>query len=204
MPDTGMIPALGPMADTGVTAAVPGPHRRASGHRRTGAPVALRILVALVALAVLVGVAGLVVHKVKPKWLQSIGITHSNPPSTSSTTAPGHPTTTTTAPSAPASFSLVSTTPTTASFDVRASTFLVRVLATGNPSWVQATVPGQAAPLFSGILTAGQSKDFIGQQSLTVEVGSSAAHLFVSVGKKTVGLYLPPAAPYTMTFQGVT
>ncbi len=190
--------------DTGLTPAVSGLPHRPRRHRRAGTPLWLRALVVVVALAVLVGVAGLVIQAVQPSWLQTIGITHPNHPGASTTTVTtGTSSTTTTA--APASgLRLVSTTPTAATFSVRASTFTVETSAVGNPSWVQVTDPGQTAPLYAGILEAGQSKSFSTQHSLVVEVGSSAAHLFVSSGAKNLGFYFPKAAPYTVTFDAAT
>jgi transcriptional regulator with XRE-family HTH domain len=190
--------------DTGLTPAVSGLPHRPRRHRRVGTPLWLRALVVVVALAVVVGVAGLVIQAVQPSWLRAIGLTHADHPGTSGSTATSGTAAPTTTAVAVNGLRLTSTTPTAATFAVRASTFTVETSAVGNPSWVQITEAGQTTPLFAGILEAGQSKSFSTQHSLVVEVGSSAAHLFVSSGAKNLGLYFPKAAPYTVTFNAAT
>ena len=190
--------------DTGLTPAVSGLPHRPRRHRRVGTPLWLRALVVVVALAVVVGVAGLVIQAVQPSWLRAIGLTHANHPGTSGSTATSGTAAPTTTAVAVNGLRLTSTTPTAATFAVRASTFTVETSAVGNPSWVQITEAGQTTPLFAGILEAGQSKSFSTQHSLVVEVGSSAAHLFVSSGAKNLGLYFPKAAPYTVTFNAAS
>lgn len=181
------------VVDTGVTPAVPG--RPAQKARRPGAPVWLRLVVALVALAVLAGVAGLVIHQVRPSWLTSLGITHG--PAAKGPAKAGAPA------SKPAVFTVASTSSTGATFDIRASAFLVRVIPVGSASWMQATDSEHVSPIFAGVVAAGQSHDFLVTGSITVEVGSPSAHAFISVGNKVVGFYFPTAAPFTMTFQTV-
>jgi len=183
------------VVDTGVTPAVPG--RPAPRPRKPGAPLWLRLLVGLVALAVLVGVAGLVIHQVEPKWLNSLGITHTHSP------RPSAPTSSKPAV-VPGVFAVASTTSTGATFNIRAPAFLVRVIPVGGASWMQATDAQHVSPIFAGVIGPGQSKDFLVTQSITVEVGSPSAHVFVSVGNKVVGFYFPTAAPFTMTFQSVS
>jgi hypothetical protein len=190
--------------DTGLTPAVSGLPHRPRRHRRGGTPLWLRALVVVVALAVVVGVAGLVIQAVQPSWLRAIGLTHATRPGTSGSAATSGTSSPTTTAVAVSGLRLTSTTPTAATFAVRASTFTVETSAVGNPSWVQITEAGQTTPLFAGILEAGQSKSFSTQHSLVVEVGSSAAHLFVSSGAKNLGLYFPKAAPYTVTFNAAT
>ena len=180
--------------DTGVVPVVPGADRSGPRPRRPRAPLLLGLVVALVALAVVAGVAGLVIHQVEPKWLNSLGITHSRPPKA----GPPHPVT------PPGGvFAVASTSSTGATFDIRAPAFLVRVIPVGSASWMQATDAQHVSPIFAGVLGSGQSKDFLVTQSITVEVGSPSAHVFVSVGSKVVGFYFPTAAPYTMTFHSV-
>ena len=204
LPATGAV--SGVIADTGVTAAVPGVRRRTPGRHRTGPPVGLRVLVVFLALAVLVGVAGLLVHKFRPSWLQTIGITHPQQSATTTTAATSRHTHTSTPTTVAkqAVFKIASTTPTSATFDVSATSFAVQVVAVGNASWVQANAPSQTTPLYSGILQSGQSKSFVVQHSLTMQIGSAAAHVFVSVGKQNVGFYVPSVAPFTMNFQAVS
>jgi hypothetical protein len=188
------------MADTGVTPVITLPSGTGADDtkRPLHTPLALRLVVGLVALAILAGLAVLVLHRYEPHWLDSLGITHSGQP-------PGGDTRKSTVPhsSAPGVFTVTSTSSDAASFEVRAPVFLVRVIPVGGDSWMQATEAGKANPTFAGVLGSGQSKYFFVQHSLTLEVGSADAHVFVSVGTKVVGFYYPPTAPYTMTFKGV-
>ncbi len=184
------------VVDTGVTPVVPGAPRATPRPKKPRGPLLLRLVVALVALAVIAGVAGLVIHQVEPQWLNSLGITHGHP----SKSGPTHPTTPTAAPGV---FEVASTTSTGATFDIRAPAFLVRVIPVGAATWMQATDAQHVSPIFAGVVGTGQSKDFLVTQSITVEVGSPSAHLFISVGNKVVGFYFPTAAPFTMTFQSV-
>lgn len=191
-PNTAQVPLA--VVDTGVTPAVPG--RPAPRPKKPRSPIWLRLVVGLVALAVVAGVAGLVIHQVKPQWLNSLGITHDH--TTTPPAKPGVPVTT------PGVFTVANTTSTGATFDIRASAFLVRVIPVGSASWMQATDAQHVSPIFAGVVGAGQSKDFLVTKSITVEVGSPSAHAFVSVGTKVVGFYFPSAAPFTMTFQTVS
>ncbi|MDA8355886.1 MAG: helix-turn-helix domain-containing protein [Actinomycetota bacterium] len=224
---TAMVPAWGPpvggMHDTGVTDAVPSaafvPDSRTREPRPRPAdrsPLALRLGVALVALAIVAGVAGLVIHRYEPKWLSSIGITTARTtPGGGGTTSPSRPASPST--SAPrdtkpkttaAKMTVDKTSPSTATLDVSAPSFVVKVAVASSDSWVQVTGPATAGAtpgvLFSGLLSAGQSKTFTVDSSLTVEIGSVAAQTAVTVGSTLIGTYDPAVAPYTMTFQTAT
>lgn len=186
-------------ADTGVVPVYQPPISSRSGPRRPPTPLALRIVVGLAALAVLVGVAGLLVDHFEPHWLRDLGITH-GPPSTSTQGAgTGHPSTSqgTTQPS----FAVASTTADSATLAVGSLSFTVAVTAVNGSTWVQGTASGQAAPTFAGVLTSGGTHTFSAQRSLVLMVGSIAAHLSISVQGKTVGTYVPSAAPFTITVQ---
>ena len=162
-----------------------------SGTVKPGASRSLKVVVAVLSLALVVGIAGIVINRTHPQWLRDLGITRT--PAVSS-----HPaaTTTTTAPT----FSQVSTTSTSAGFVVRAPSFVVSILAVGGPSWMQIGEPG-AAPLFTGVVQPGGRETFTVHQALVVDVGASSAHAFVAVGQKLVGGYVPSKAPFTMTFR---
>jgi transcriptional regulator with XRE-family HTH domain len=159
-------------------------------------PVLLRGLIWILSLALLVGVAGIVINWTRPQWLRDIGITRA--PTTAATTTTSRPGTTTTA--AP-TFTQVSSTPTAATFDVRSSPFVVAVVPDGSPSWVQANADGAPDPAYSGIVQAGEKQSWTVNSSLVVVVGASSARLYVSVGNHLVGSYAPPGAPFTITFQ---
>lgn len=171
-------------ADTGVTPAVPAVHRR----RRSRW---LAVVGAVLVLALVVGVTGVVLDHVKPQWLHDVGIgsTKHQP-----TAAAHHHTT------APPPFALVSSNPTSATFAVREPSFVVKVVTIGGGSWVQASDAHNINPIFSGQLAANAQKAFTVTHSLTLQVGSTSARVFVSSGFKTLGFYFPPAAPFTLVF----
>lgn len=205
---TSQVPAA-PMVDTGVvptyqppTAAHARRSSRATGRPRT--PLGLRILVGVAGVAVVAGVAGLLVDHVEPHWLQDLGITHrprtpATPADSSGTSTTAGTTGTTTQPT----FTVASTTPSSATLAVRAASFTVQLSAVNGVSWVQATAAGKAAPTYAGVLSAGATQILSVQHSLVVQVGSVAAHIAVSVGGRTVGTYVPTAAPFTVTVQSV-
>ena len=87
-----------------------------------------------------------------------------------------------------------------ASFSVTAPLFAVRISAQGGDTWVSATSPLSKQPSFEGILDAGQSRLVSANHQLTVQIGSTAARVEVLVDNKVVGTYVPPGAPFTMTF----
>jgi hypothetical protein len=192
MPDgTAQVPMV--FADTGVTPAVPGVIHRGRG------PSALTVVLVVVALALLVGVAGLVVDRVHRQWLRDIGVLSTSTPPPHPGTAAHHAT----VPPPPA-MALVSHSSTSATFAVREPSFQVKVVTVGGPSWIQATASTHPTPIYTGVLGVGQSKSFDVTQSLNLQVGSSSARVFVADGAKTLGFYFPPSAPFTLVFHGVS
>lgn len=203
-PGTAQVPAT-PFRDTGVVPAYQPPTGpRASRPHRRRTPLGLRILVGAVGVAVLAGVAGLLVDHFEPRWLQDLGITHR--PHTPPAAAGSHGatgTSTTAGTTTQSTFAVASTTPTSATLAVRSPSFTVQLTAVNGSAWIQATAAGKTAPTYAGVLTPGASKTFSVQHALVVQVGSVAAHLAVSVGGRAVGTYVPTAAPFTVTVQSV-
>lgn len=188
--DTGVVPAFRP------TAAHP---RR----RSTQPPLVLRVLVAVLLLLVMAGTGVLVLNHYRPGWLSGLASRGSAPPTTAAprtsraNTSPAHPKT-----SSAGRFSVVSVGSSSASLDVGPGPYSVEVASVNGESWVQATEPGQPSPLFAGIIANGQSQTFSADSTLTVQVGSVASHLTIEIAKKVVGTYVPPAAPFTVIFNG--
>jgi transcriptional regulator with XRE-family HTH domain len=184
--------------DTGVVPAYQPPATARPGPRGPRTPLGLRVLVGVAAVAVLVGVAGLLVDHYQPHWLRDLGITHGPQPSGTQRTSGSS--TTSPAPPQP-TFAVASSTADTATLAVRSASFTVEVTAVNGSSWVQATGTGKTSPTFASVLTSGGTHTFSAQHSLVMMVGSVAAHLSVSVQGKTVGTYVPTAAPFTVTLQ---
>ncbi len=187
------------MVDTGVIPSVSKPPEiKSAKPRKPKAPLLLRLLFALVALAFLSAATALVVDKVHPQWLHDIGVLHSPGQHGGSGNTPA-----TKPASPPPIFSIAHSGSSTADFNVRATSFDVRVVTLGYPSWVQASNSSQATPFFSKIIGAGQSHSFTVTHQLTLQVGSASAKVFVSVSGKDVGFYFPPSAPFTMNFTSI-
>lgn len=179
---------------------VGGPGGRGAGHSLPddAPPAWLRMVVVAIVVAVLAGVAGILVHG-------HGGGTNASGTTASSTNHTTTKTTTTPTKSAKSTkkvaFTIAKTSPTSANITVGAPSFTVTITAVRYPAWVQATAPTKSAPVFSGMIYAGQVQSFPVHRSLTVETGSVAGHATVTVGSKQVGAYAPPAAPYYMTFK---
>ncbi|MGH9088842.1 MAG: helix-turn-helix domain-containing protein [Acidimicrobiales bacterium] len=156
-------------------------------------PVWLRAVVIAIVVVVLAGVAGILVNN-----HSAGGGKHRSGSTPSSSTNHSTATTKTTTKVA---FTAAHTSPTSADITVGASSFTVTITAVGYPAWVQATSPTRSAPIFSGMLEPGSVQSFTVHQSLTVETGSVAGHAAVTVGSTKAGTYVPPAAPYYMTFK---
>src|SRR5579875_2023675 len=169
---TAQVPVV--MADTGRTPAV-----RASSD--DGVAMALvRGLVVVLLVLLVVGTAWLVVDRVRPQWLADLHLPYS--------------------PTAPASMRLVSATTSQATFAVTSSRFEVQISARGGETWVQATGPQRNAPSFVGILHNGQSQVVPADHALVVRIGSVAARIAVKAKGRLLGTYVPPGAPFVMTF----
>ncbi len=160
--------------------------------------IALRVLVALVAVLIVVGLAGLVVHHWRPTWWTKLHLPAGHAVAGgASASAPTTTTPTTTHPVV----SVVATTDTTETVKVRAASYGIDVAAVGGASWMQATDSAHTSPVFSGVLQPGQSQLVTGTSSLTVEVGSSSGQVRLLVHQAAVATYKPHVAPYTYVFQ---
>jgi hypothetical protein len=91
----------------------------------------------------------------------------------------------------------------TASINVAATSFRVKVVAVNGACWVAATTGGDPTPVFEQVITAGQSHIFTVAKSMTIETGSAAGHAYIYSGAKQIGTYFPTKAPFTMTFNAV-
>jgi transcriptional regulator with XRE-family HTH domain len=186
------------LADTGVSTAVPRDPPVRPKQRRS--LLWLRVVVSFVAVLVLIGAAGLIVNHYKPEWIHKLGITSAPVIGTPATSASG--TTHTSAPkAAPPAVTQSSSSSTAATYDVHAAAFQVDVVATGGASWVQATNAQGDTPAFAGVLNPGERKVFNVNQSLTLQIGSRAGHVYVAVGKRLVSVFVPTVAPFLITYQ---
>lgn len=227
LPATATLPALVPAAsrlpetegaeyafdDTGVSPAVSAPSSSMAWQRsRRNPSFVLKGLVGMVAVAVVVALGALTVDRIEPSWLRALGAS-----SVPSTAAPPHARTTprTTvrsrrthaspprqSASTPAgSLPTPSTTASSAVYHVGSSPFTLSVAATGGRCWVEMSYSSSTPPLFSGVLMPGQSRTFTIDRSATVDLGSTAGRISVSIGgRDLLSTTKLPTAPYRVMF----
>jgi len=168
--------------------------------RRMKAPLWLKVLTWLVVVLLLVVAAGWVLLSVKPSALARAHILRVVPPGTGSgasgTGAPGTPTS---VPAQTFPVQPTGTSPSGATYSVTTQKFDV-VIATSGRCWVQVTSASSAIPLASGVQDGGQVLTFPAQGTMTVEVGSSAVTVGVTIGGKSAFTDSPKVVPFTYTF----
>jgi hypothetical protein len=167
----------------------------AKARRRLRAPASLKVITWIVAVLVVVVAAGFVVYQSKPQWLVQahiLKVSHPGRPTSGSTTPvqAAHPKNQVVA---------TSTGATAATYAVAAKQFSVGV-ATSDRCWVEITSSNSSVPLVEGIQPGGKILTFPANGTMTVQVGSSAVVVAVSVGKKPVFLDTPHVTPFIYTF----
>jgi hypothetical protein len=88
------------------------------------------------------------------------------------------------------------------SYSVDTHAFVVDITTTG-PCWVQVTSSQSSVPLIVGVQAGGRRLSYPAQGTMTVQVGSSAVVVGVSVRGKVAFYNAPHAAPYTYVFTPV-
>lgn len=153
----------------------------------------LHLLVAIVLLALLVGAAGLVINAVRPQWLRSLGFTRAGQP-TQHQSGTSHR-------RRPVAVSQVASNSAQATYLVHAPLFTVTVTAVGGPSWIEVTDAAHSTPLYASDVVPGQAVHFTERNSLTIQFGSSAARIAISVDQRPISSYVPQVAPYTLIYE---
>lgn len=176
--------------------------RRSVGkaRRRMKAPTWLKALTWMSVMLVLVVAAGWVLLSVKPAVLASAHILRVVPPGSTSGTAGGsHPGTV--PPVGHQAFPVVpaGTSPSGASYMVASSKFSV-VVATSGRCWVQVTSSSSPVPLISGVQDGGKVVAFPATGTMTVEVGSSAVIVGITLKGKSAFTNIPTVVPFTYVF----
>lgn len=180
---------------TGVYPAVPGLRIH---ELRPKPPLVLRMALWTIVVLLVVGVAGLAIHRWHPQWLKDLHVMR--------TPAAHHPATTaTTGGTAPSTLPVVQSAATgmaTGTVTVRAAEYQVVVVTTSRV-WVQVSTPAAATSVFAGVMGPGQTQTFTPAGGrMTVLLGASGAQVTVKVnGSTDPGWRFSPAvAPYTLTF----
>ncbi len=168
----------------------------ARARRKLRAPRSLKIITWLAGLLVLAVVAGFVILQQQPRWLVSAHILRVVDPGGSHPTPPAP---TTTQPHQAAVVVPASSTGQGANYTVNTANFAVAITTTG-PCWVQVTSTQSSVPLIVGVQPAGKHLSFPAQGTMTVQVGSSAVVVGVTVRGKVVFYNAPRTTPYTYVF----
>ena len=168
----------------------------AKARRKHRASTSLKVVTWLAGGLLVVVLAGSVILSQRPQWLVSAHILRVvNPggsrPAAGSTPAAGGVRSATVVPTG--------TSGQTSTFSVNTKAFVVDVTTTG-PCWVQVTSSGSATPLVSGVQPAGRKLSYPAQGTMTVQVGSSAVVVGLSVKGKVVFYNAPHTTPYTYVF----
>lgn len=188
---TGIFPALAPQQS------------------RPRAPLGLVVALWLVVLALLVGIAGLVVHQVRPAWLRSLEVTST--PGAAAPTAASHQVSgghvaasgsRTTTAGRGAQVHQTQAGFNSATMAVAAGTYEI-VVSTQAPCWVQVSSPAHFTPLFSAVMPAGATQTFPSSNGqLTLQFGASKVVAQVRIAGKVVRgwQFSPSAVPFTLDF----
>jgi hypothetical protein len=178
----------------------------ARARRRLRAPTSLKVVTWVAAILVVAVVAGFAVYQWRPQWLAQshiLRVAQPGPASVSPGTQAPHPS----APAASqpathatASVVTTSTTPSSSNYTVGAQQFTTSLTISG-PCWVQVTSSDSPTPLLVGVQQAGKQFSFDAKgTTLTVQVGSSAVVVGVTIHKKVVFFNAPQAVPFTYVF----
>jgi cytoskeletal protein RodZ len=198
--------SLGP--PTGTFPVVPrddlrkGRRQVARARRRMRAPTGLRIVTWIAAVLVLIVASGFVLLKARPQVLANADILRTAPAGSVAAGGPGDGLATVATPTTGHQTFPVQpagSTATSASYNVATSRFNV-VVATSGPCWVQITSSSSPVPLISGVQPAAKVLTYPADGTMTVEVGSSAVLVGVTIRGKAAFTDAPKAIPYTFTF----
>ena len=172
----------------------------ARARRRMHAPTSLKVVTWVAAFLVLAVAVGFVLLSTDAKVLADAHILKVAPPGSAAAGGSGGG-----SPAAAAgphqTFPVQpsGSTSSSASYTVATGKFTV-VVATSGPCWVQVTSSSSAVPLVSGVQPAAKVLSFPAVGTMTVEVGSSAVLVGVTIKGKSAFTDAPKAAPFTYTF----
>ncbi len=171
----------------------------ARARRRMHAPRSLKIATWIAVVLVVAVVVGYGLLAARPRLLADAHILRVVPAGSATGGSPSAAGTT--SPAARQTFPVqpTGTTSSSAAYSVATSKFTV-VVATSGPCWVQVTSSSSAVPLLSGVQPAAKVLSYPAQGTMTVEVGSSAVLVGVTIAGRSAFTQAPPSAPFTYTF----
>ncbi len=176
----------------------------ARARRRMHAPRSLMIVTWVVAVLVLAVAAGFALLAIRPKVLANAHILRVVPAGSAASGAPVGQASGGAGPVSHQVFPVqpAGSTANSADYTVATSKFTV-VVATSGPCWVQVTSSSSAVPLVSGVQPAAKVLSYPAVGTMTVEVGSSAVLVGVTIKGKSAFTDAPRVAPFTYTFTPV-
>ena len=194
-PPTGTFPVV-PRADLRK-----GRRQVARARRRMHAPTGLKIATWIAAILVLLVAIGFVLLAVRPRVLANAHILRVAPAGSVAAGGQGSGATSGASPGTHQTFPVQPSGSTTssASYTVATGKFNV-VVATSGPCWVQVTSSSSPVPLISGVQPAAKVLTYPANGTMTVEVGSSAVLVGVTIRGKPALTDKPKTIPYTYTF----
>ena len=172
----------------------------ARARRRLRAPRSLKIVTWLTAFLLVAVLVGTVMLVQRPAWLVSAHILRVVEPAGAHSAGRG------VTPAGPGQAAPVTPTGSgglSSSYSVNTKAFVVDITTTTAPCWVQVTSSQSSVPLISGVQPAGRRLSYPAQGTMTVQVGSSAVVVAISIKGKVVFFNAPRAAPYTYVFTPV-
>jgi cytoskeletal protein RodZ len=173
----------------------------ARARRRMHAPTSLKVVTWISAILVLAVVVGLVLDATQPRVLADAHILRVAPAGSAATGGSGGPGSGTATPVSHQTFPVqpAGSTGSSADYTVATTKFTV-VVATSGPCWVQVTSSSSPLPLLSGVQPGAKVLSYPAVGTMTVEVGSSAVLVGVTIKGKSAFTDAPKAAPFTYTF----
>jgi hypothetical protein len=167
--------------------------------------VLLKVGTWIAAILVLAVLAGYVLLAARPNVLANAHILRVAPAGSAAAGGPNGSSTSTSAPANHQRFPVQPTGSTSSSADYTvATTKFTVVVATSGPCWVQVTSSSSPVPLVSGVQPAAKVLTYPAVGTMTVEIGSSAVLVGVTIKGKSAFTDAPKAAPFTYTFTPTT
>jgi len=170
----------------------------ARARRRMRAPTSLRVMTWIAAVLVLIVAVGFVLLTANPRVLANAHILRVAPAGSSATTG-GSSNPTSTVPRQAFPVQSSGSSDSSASYSVATTKFTV-VVATSGPCWVQITSSSSPVPLVSGVQQGAKVLSFPAVGTMTVEVGSSAVLVGITIKGKNAFTDAPKVVPFTYTF----
>ena len=171
----------------------------ARARRRLRAPRALKIITWLTGLLLVAVVVGTVMYQQRPTWLASAHILRVVGPSGARSSGRGA---TTPGPNRVAAVTPTGSSGPSSSYSVGTKAFVVDITTTG-PCWVEVVSSQSSVPLVVGVQPARQRLSYPAGGTMTVQVGSSAVVVGISIKGKVRFYNAPHTAPYTYVFTPV-